>query len=520
MPASRRARQAFQRLPITAALTTLVALAAGCAPAPAPAAAAAPAAARLDALAAPERSRPAPAGAPEALAPARIAAQAAPPAAGRGGSGSSQAPSREGVLTVDLHGFVAALRPAGHRQLLSTVADIASITLTILQDGQTSASATLTQADIANDAVTRTFTGLATGNAVVLVVAYDAQGVPIGSASQVVVISAAGTSVANLPVQLVSSSPAPGPGNTLSTTLTFSPASGTVLAAFPMAYHNLLAAGDGYLYSEGIIPTGNQPVAFLHRSSPTDGTNLQMYLIDAAGPGGTLHGIYPLAYNPVSHSVACGAFIPQDIVTQPGDTSVTVVRGALRARSLMVDAAGVIYHPRAGSTLEAFAGGTSQATNIPCYSAADLDTAGNFWTNVSQATPPAWPAEPAVHRYAPDGTLLGAYALPFSPEAIQSDRAGGVWVADQGTQIVHVAADGTLGTPLTATINDFCVDESGNLWLAEGTALTKVWPDGTLAGTFPIAAREVTAGFGYVFAGSYVPPAGQPSGNYVYKVAP
>lgn len=451
-----------------------------------------------------------------------------PPATDAGGerraSGGHHAapPSRDlnGVLTVDLRGFLAALRPAGSWRLLNTVADIATISLTVIQGGVTTASATLSQTDIANDAVTRTFNGLPTGNAVVLVVAYDALGAPIGSASQVVVVSAAGTSVANLAVQLVPSSPAPGPGNTLAANLTFSPASGTVLAVFPMGNHNLLAAGDGYLYAEGMMYFGNPPAAWLGRFSPTDGSELQTYLIDTAGPGGTLHGVYPLAYNPVSHSVACGAWASQEVVTQPGDTSVTAVNGALRSGNLMVDAAGVIYYPRGGSTLEAFEAGAVRTTNIPCYSAADIDTAGTFWSNLSSAMPPAWPPDATIAHHAADGSLMATYAMPFPPGSIKSAGAGGVWVTDQGrgagTQIVHVAGDGAVGAPITAPIADFCVDANGNLWLAETTSLVKLTPDGTVAGTFPIPAIEVTAGFGYVFAGTYV----QGTGTFVHKIVP
>lgn len=450
-----------------------------------------------------------------------LAETAEAPGAGRSTSGGRRGGSsrvevaQDGRITVDLRGFLESFASIAPFRLLSTVADIARVEVTVLQGGVQTASQTLTQADIANNAVAHTFTGLANGNAIILVVAYDAANLPIGSASQVVVITSMGASVANMTVQLVSP-PTPGPGGTLGTTITFVPPpatptpAGTVLATYNWRFNHILAAGDGYLYGEWMTLPGTPSGGALqiHRISPTTGEFLQGYNTDGVSQVHNLRPFQPMAYNPVTNSLMVAARAEHLPGAQPGDTSVTGIAGAwaqFSLRSIAVDAAGDTFYPRAGM-LERFSAGVSHATTIPAYTAVAIDTNGDFWTNATAAMPLADPAMAVLYKFSADGTPAGSFPMPVPVSRVLADSTGGVWVCDRlrsayGTQAVHVATDGTIGTVITTPIADFSVAADGSLWVATGAAVHKYLPDGTLAANVALAATSVTAGTGYVFAG-------------------
>jgi sugar lactone lactonase YvrE len=157
-----------------------------------------------------------------------------------------------------------------------------------------------------------------------------------------------------------------------------------------------------------------------------------------------------------------------------------------------VTSTGVAYYPAWGF-VEKISTTETTATTIPGYSALAIDTAGNFWSNSADVAPGKTTLRNEVHKDAPDGSELGNFALPFPAARIKSDGSGG--------QVVHGAADGTVGLPLGVTATDFCIDANRNLWVAGGPTLLKLAPDGTQLGSYPIKALRVAFGDGYIFAG-------------------
>ena len=154
-------------------------------------------------------------------------------------------------------------------------------------------------------------------------------------------------------------------------------------------------------------------------------------------------------------------------------------------------------------------------TAIPAASAFAIDVGGDFWVNGSDDVGGVTTIRSEVRQFSPDGTQLGVYALPFPAARILSDGAGGAWIADRpGGQVARVAGDGTVGAALGVTASDFCIDAQQNLWVAGGPTLLKLAPDGTQLGSYPIQARTLTFGDGFVLAGTGSAP------HSVLKIVP
>lgn len=456
----------------------------------------------------------APAAAPTA---APTVAPTEPPRFGGGGYSAPAAPAPKpvGRLTVDLSAVVQTMfPPAAQRHILATVADVDHLVITIKMAGQPDLIQTVTAAEMQAGKTSAAFANLPTGSCDVVIQAFDATNTAIGTSSRVAPIAEDKDTAVQVRVFIV---PNDGTYYTYANSLVFGvdlaaapaaqaadgsgPVSGTVVSTFPTGFNDLYADGVGHYY----VMTGGMSVVsgtafILNRVSTADGSRLNTYMTSWAPPGNIRAWPASVIYDPIHQVIMATGTLSTDMAVPPGDTSLQMLRTPGRVM-LHVDAAGDTYFPGSGFLQKVTATG-NVATTIPAHSAFDIDTAGNFWVNGADVTPTSTTLHNEVRKYAPDGTLIGTYALPFPAVRIISDGEGGVWVGDRwGGQVVRVAADGTVGMPLGVTAAGFCIDGQHNLWVAGGPTLLKLAPDGTQLGNFPIAGKAIAYGDGYIFVG-------------------
>lgn len=470
---------------------------------------------------------------------------------------SIQAPQGTGVLTVQLSGFLAALK---QRRVLATVADIDYVVVTVRQMGFPDHTVTVPKSELSGGQASATFTGLVPSAATVILTAFDAAGNAIGSSMQAVTITADTVTPVVMTVQLdpTPATPSPSGGGSsgagtggVAVTGTFvdgptgSPtpaAPGTVLASF-VAWHNagFISTGDHKIYTIQVMGLG-QPsgmYSVLTEVSTLDGTPVWSQGLGGQAPGNLnpIHG--PYLYDK-AHDVLWYGVVQGDTITRD-DTGGRIARISTRAgKAFAVDAAGFAYCPQQNIfsqeinqpavfsyVLERKApDATSTTVEIPTYGTVAFDTTGRLWagwvpTPANSAVP-----QSSVRRYTAAGDLIDTLSLPFVPQWMQPDGSGGMWVSDapqHGTQLalapdlaasrqlLKVQADGTVGTPFTLPLDDFCVMPDGNLWVAGGTSATKLAADGTTLLTVPVQASFISYGDGIVYAGN---------GQTITKLAP
>lgn len=461
---------------------------------------------------------------PAAPAVAATAVPTAPPSEAPhfGGGWSAPAPAPApptGSLRVDLSGIAALIKPAAQRRILTTVADIDHLVITVKMAGLPDVVQTVTAAEMQAGTNSVTFNNLPTGTCTITIDAFDATGTQIGDANRFAPIAEAQPTSASLWVFVP-------PNDGTSPTLTNNylqfgvdlqaapaalapdgsgPVSGTVLASYPIyARSGLYADNAGHFYVRRVtnVPQPQYSV-YLDRYAASDGSLLKGYLMSVAlwGPRIAPTG---WAYDAVHGMLVTNTRLDPTMVLQGGDTTLKLLPQESLGSPISVDVAGDAYYAQMPSRMiqKVSQAGTT-ATTVSVYSTFDLDTAGNFWVNTADTASTPVVIHNEVRKYAQDGTLLGTYTLPWAPSRILNDGEGGVWVGQgYGGQIVHVAADGTVGMPLGVTATDFCLDVQHHLWVAGGPSLLKLAIDGTQLGSYPIKGWTLCSGDGYVFVGT------------------
>lgn len=505
--------------PRLAGISLMGALLAGCAAAPSPMAQMT--FDRAVTAGSPVAIAPAAIGAPQlAPAPSDLAASTALAASSRSGGGSQQAASGH-RLRVDLGAFLATFSAPAQRRLLATTADIDKLVLTVMQAGLPDQTATLTREQIASGVADFTFSELPAGNAIVFVVAYDAAGLPIGSAAQVVVISETASSVAELTVQLVPSSATGGPGGTLVTKTTFldgpppSPQpAGTVLMELDTlgVPHELNPApGGGMFVSTHLLNqqmAGNIKYAFFNTTVRVaeDGTELDRYIGLHSRPA-------TQAYSPSTGQLwltwGDGRLI------QPDGTNtwlgVNVTRIALDS---VGNAYGTDTFLTAKPIYKVTPAGVKTMTSMTGHRALTVDAVGNLWTTWADGAAVAT----SLRRYAPNETLLGTHPVPGHIRQIDAAPSGEIWViheaagtttnpyfAEAGPSSSHVsklAADGTLLGTYAVSARRLAFDANGDVWVA-GDTLTKLSSNGQVLASYPQDCWSVAVDdLGYIWTGA------------------
>jgi hypothetical protein len=453
-----------------------------------------------------------------------VAAPTAEPVLRSGGRSRSRQPAPvapTGGLTVDLAPVLESLRPAAQRRILATVNDIDRLIVTIRMSGQPDRVTEVSRAELDAGTTAVPFTGLPTGTCTVLIQAKSADGTVIGTSSRVAPIAESEVTAVAVRVMIV---PADGQYYSYANSLIFGvdlaaapaeqapdgsgPVSGTVVASYPIwtiASNNFLgmpglyADGAGHFYTRFIYMSNQQSFSAVNRYSTTDGSAQGSYMLMA---GVLKSPVAPIVYDPVHAVLLAGSHLDPSVI--PRDVpagSLKVLAGAYNSRALAVDAAGDALYLKNGLIQRENATGVT-ATTIPAFTTFCIDTAGRFWVNAADTVGSLSTLRKEVLRYGADGTLLATYPLPFMAARVVSDGEGGVWVADRpGGQLLRIQADGTVGAPLGVAANDFCLDAGRNLWVATPTSLLKLAPDGLQLGNYPIKAKSITFGDGYVFAG-------------------
>ncbi|MNS08166.1 hypothetical protein D3C72_396240 [compost metagenome] len=497
-----------------AGVTAASVLIAGCAAAPAPLAS-------MPQLAFDRTETVVPVGAiapaPAVVAPALAAAPTAPTApvalapVGSGGGGSAAVAVRQ--LRIDLSAFLAKFQAPAQRRVLATTADIDKLVLTVMQAGQPDQTATLTQAQLASGAADFTFNNLPAGNAIVFVVAYDAAGLPIGSAAQVVVISATSSAVAEMTVQLVPATSTSGPGGTLVTKTTFIdgpaaplPPSGTVLmelSAYGVPHELTPAPGGGMIVGTHMFnqqQSGNLNTAYMSHVMrlADDGTEL----FKAAGLGPL-----PASYAYSTNTDQLWAMWRGARIFKPDGTAIPL---AVELNRIALDAAGNAYGVNIiqGTRLvyKVAPTGSATVTSISGQTPVAVDPAGVLWT--------AWGN--TLWRYSANETLLGSQVLSGGIRHTALAPSGEMWVlheassdlpanppvASFSTRLSKLAPNGTVLATYPASGRRLAPDSHGNVWVA-GDTLTKLSADGQVLATYPHECWSVAVdNLGYVWIGS------------------
>lgn len=482
---------------------------------------------QVDALGSPVSPQPAAAApVPAPAAPVEIAVASAPaapitaPAAVSSGGGGSAGPNTVapapvpvGALSVDLAGVAQSLPQAAQRRVLATVVDVDRLIVTVAQAGQPDRVIEVTAAEMQAGKTSVAFDNLPTGTCTVTIVAKDASGTVIGTSSRAAAIAQAADTTFAVKVYLV---PDDGSGLTYTNSLVFGldlvaapaalapdgsgPVSGTVVASFPIGMTwGFAADGRGSLFAQIVMGGGGiNMISGIVRLSSVDGSRLgavPTYQGNSVRPVGTL------GYDPVNEKVLLGlptANVHADVF---GDGSVRAIGSVYGLAPIRVGSTGNAFYFGKSGVIEQLSASGSTTTTIPARTAFDIDTTDRLWVNVGNAPATVPSILNEVACYNADGTKVGSYALQFPAVRIASDGAGGVWVGDRpGGQVVHVGADGSVGAPLGVTATAFCVDGQRNLWIANGSMLLKLAPDGTELGNFPIKANNLVTGEGYVFA--------------------
>jgi hypothetical protein len=455
------------------------------------------------------------------VAPAAAPTPAPIARSGGGSRGRRNAPAAPtGSLTVDLAPVLESLQPAAQRRILATVNDIDRLVVTISMSGLPDRVTEVSRAELDAGTTAVPFTGLPTGTCTVLITAKAADGTVIGTSSRVAPIAESQVTAVAVRVLIV---PADGGYYTYANSLIFGvdlaaapveqapdgsgPVSGTVVESYPIwtiqTFHpgmpGLYADGAGHFYTRHVYLSSNQSFAGVNRFSTADGSAQGSYMMMA---GGMRSPVTPIVYDPAHGVLLAGSHLDQTLVVRdPADTSVKVVRGAYASPSLAVDAAGDAFYLKGGFVVKETATAVT-TTSMAAFSTFRIDSAGHFWANKADTVGYSSTLRNEVLRYSADGTLLSTYPLPFPAARLVSDGEGGMWVADRpGGQLLRVQADGTVGAPIGVAANDFCLDAARNLWVATPTTLLKLAPDGLQLGNYPIKAKALAFGDGFVFAG-------------------
>lgn len=410
-----------------------------------------------------------------------------------------------GTVTINLASLLHALRAAGKYRVLATAADVDHLTITLSMPGQPNLVQVVTATQITNGQSSVTFAGLPTGTVTIAVVAYDVYGNAIGSATQAASITNGQNSSVNMNVPIdPSASPASASSDTVGLTASFTaspspPPAGTVVATFANCAC-FYADNVGRFYGETLMPVMPWHQVRLTAYSVADGAKVAQAVVEVIYYSTFLDWTVPIAYNPVSNAVDYVGTGVAGISSNNGMTFDSVAQ-ITADHPIALDSAGNVFFDGGTGVIQEFASGTPQPTSIPLNRSFTIDANGDFWSDESSSAT----STPCVAKYSAAGSLLGTYPLSFSPLAIKPDKSGDVWVSDgwglfTGTSLVKVSSSGLVGTRVALSVDGFCLDANDNLWVATGTSLVELDANGATLATYPIAAKNVAFGNGYILA--------------------
>lgn len=434
-------------------------------------------------------------------------------------SGPTQTAARPlavGELTINFSGELAKLRK---RSVLAAVADVDRVVVTVKPAGGAEVSQTVLKAAIANGQTTVTFPGLPAGDATVIITAFDAAGLNIGSAVKTATVLAGQVASVDVNVQLAPTYAGAGGGSSpttggLTTNVTLQDgvalpgamkATGAIIGTYPIdVYPIALAADKG----------GNVWVGGSGTPGSSDGKLIKL------GPDGAVLATVPFESAIVSLAVdANGAVWAMDQqgggegkLWKFGPTGQKLaewegVGGATKQLALAGDGSAFFTIPMMGElkrldpttgTLTPLAIGPNLGT-APGGVAADPN--GDILLLTYSGGGPS-----KLLRFAPGGTKLAESTLSFSPDNLAIDGQRHVWVMNSASgTLQELLPDGSVVRELAGFTDDpspymyaqrMGFDAANQAWVLSATALKRLAADGTVAGTYtvPTGSGRVSVG--------------------------
>lgn len=432
-----------------------------------------------------------------------------------GATRTTARPLALGELTINFSGELAKLRK---RSVLAAVSDVDRVVVTVKPAGAAEVSQTVLKAAIANGQTTVTFPGLPAGDATVIITAFDAAGLNIGSAVKSATVLAGQVAAVDVSVQLAPTYVGAGGGSSpttggLTTNVTLQDgvalpgakkASGEIIGTYPIAVYPIALAAD---------KGGNVWVGGSGTPGSSDGKLIKV------GPDGT-----------VLASIQFGSSIVSLAMEASGAVWAIDSGGAESAKLWKFDPTGqklAEWGDLEGATKQlALAGDGSVFFTVPTMSEFyRLDPTTGAVTRLTigpnlGTAPGGVAADPngdillltsdgsgsKLLRFAPNGTRLAESALSFSPDNLAVDGQRHIWAMNSGSgTLQELLPDGSVARALSGFTDDpgpymynqrMGFDAGNQGWVLSATALKRLAPDGTIAGTYtlPTGSGRVSVG--------------------------
>ncbi|MDB5097620.1 MAG: hypothetical protein JWM80_2041 [Cyanobacteria bacterium RYN_339] len=414
--------------------------------------------------------------------------------------GGSVAPAPvETTLTVSLAGFLERFQPLpGHYQLQSVGSNVDHLVIVVHQTGQPDQTQTVLGSSIKYDGTAKvTFTGLADGSSTVEITAYDAAGNVVGNAAQNALVAPGKANQVDTSVNL-------GHNEILTVTTPLEDGAATG-AATPVATGTQL---DSY-WGGAKLAAGPAGSVIVQTPFFMQQPNIQLsfqYMIRQVNPSGTttagvfggfagiVASVNDVVYAPASNRVwMCN----RNTLYWPLGGDKTLMK--FQATGVTAAANGDGLFSTATGVVRVKPDGTQTPTGIPKVATLAADASDAVWAT-SRATA-SGPLDASVKKYDQAGTVLATATLPHTPDVLMVDGQGNLWVMDgkfsrgflpttPGTALTKIAPDGTVVGTYPVAGRQMAADAAGNVWIS-GPVLTKVSPTGAVLGTFPIDSAGV-----------------------------
>lgn len=438
-------------------------------------------------------------------------------------------------VQVRLEGDFSALRARlAERHVMSTIADIASVTVLVKEANLATQTATLSAAQIASGTATATVNNLLAGLAAVTVRIFDTTAKLIGSASQTATVVSGqttnmafnitldptyvypnGTIAANITVNngatiTVSPTPTPTPTPPAPAIATI-PSSASTGSNITITGSNFDAtrANDAVTINGSpatvvsasttsltvTVPSGattGKVAVTVNGQTATSVTSLQIVTSGTQLASATVNSPYGIAFNSSGNPCVTDYADSKLYVLSASGTVLQSPTTESNPAGIAANADGLLVGAFTGANADLFNSAGSSLSNTfaiaPGSSAAVNGVASNASGTVS------WMVQTSggIWKYT-SGTLTKTATLSNTPEWPAVDASGSVWVTLSGTgKVTKLASDGaTVQGTYSAGSNPFgvAIDSSGNAWIADAASagtVTKLSNSGSVLGTYTV----------------------------------
>lgn len=371
------------------------------------------------------------------------------------GTSSSAAVGTAGGLTVNFASELSQMRR--DRRVLATIADVEKVVVTVKPSGAAEVSQTVLKAAISAGQTSVSFSSLPPGEATVTITAYDASNTGIGTVIKTAMVNAGQITTVDATLQL-------------SPTMVGVPGGGSGPSTGGLTANVTIVDGAKLV---GPFPVGDEPngLTFDEQGNlwvANRGSDSVMKL----SPQGQVIGTFPVTE-------------PDNVYSRPN--------GRMWVRGTTGDSVMPIWD------LSGTQVGSATAMWGPDLS---FDAQGNGW----------YAYQLHAARFAPDGSNLNGFMLPYSAGAVAAASNGDAWILSDraiafqdAPKIYRVSASGgLLATHLLPdaigdSAYDIKLDAAGNPWVMSGFGLYRMNSDGSFAGPFGKIGRFMFAPSGDIW---------------------